>query len=273
MCTCVYVCARRWLCGCVGAWVANTKSQWIRLANWKINSVAVSGIDKEKYRELEKLLHAAFLLCVSLSSLRLCVCVLTHTLTSFLLTNDFSFRLRYFSLTRAFCLILRFTAHPYTHSPIHSHTHTHSNRITHWRCCGFSLPVFPSRKAKEIKQKAQRFISLWSKLNELILIRPVGKIFPTLSQMKTHKKGVGWPCGRGRFWALLVVSFILCQRPIQLSSFGHSYVPVSVWAIWIPIRTGVGVKCPCLKTLNKFYLNWVQSGGCDKMFKKSVSEN
>lgn len=118
----VCVCARSWLCGCVGAWVANTESQWIRLANWKINSVAVAGIDKEKYRELEKLLHAAFLLCVSLSSLRLCVCVLTHTLTSFLLTNDFSFRLRYFSLTRAFCLILRFTAHPSTHSPIHIRT-------------------------------------------------------------------------------------------------------------------------------------------------------
>jgi len=84
----VCVWARSWLCGCmgervnglVGVWVnVNTKSQWIRLANWKINSVAVAGIDKEKYRELEKLLHAAFLLCVSLSSLRLCLYSHTHT--------------------------------------------------------------------------------------------------------------------------------------------------------------------------------------------------
>jgi len=136
----VCVWARSWLSGCmgervngfVGVWVnVNTKSQWIRLANWKINSVAVAGIDKEKYRELEKLLHAAFLLCVSLSSLRLCLYshTHTHTLTSFLLTNDFSFRLRNFSVTCAFCLTLLAQTHRRT-------------QITYWRCCGFST-IFP----------------------------------------------------------------------------------------------------------------------------------
>lgn len=182
---------------------ANTKSQWIRLANWKINSVAVAGIDKEK--QSRKNFCPPLSLPLGVFIFPVYVYLHTHWQAFHLLMiSHFAYGISL--LFVLFVLLCVLQLHSF------SYIYIHTGQITHWRCCGFSsfsaatAAALSSRKTKEIKQKAQRFISLWSKLNELILIRPVGKIFPTLLQMKTHKKGVGWPCGRGRWWACPAVA-------------------------------------------------------------------
>lgn len=82
-------------------------------ANWKINSVAVAGVDKCAQKK-ENFTRRAQFMCLYLvyvskeTSALVCVyvCVWVYVCVRFLLTNDFSFRLRYFSVLFALFVLL-----------------------------------------------------------------------------------------------------------------------------------------------------------------------
>jgi len=131
-------CAGVWVKGWMGLWVYGwTWTQKVNEFVWRIEkliqlpSLALirksTGSWKNFYTPL------SFYVCLYLRFVCVCTPTHTHTLTSFLLTNDFSFRLRNFSVTCAFCLTLLAQTHRRT-------------QITHWRCCGFSTIFPPPRK-------------------------------------------------------------------------------------------------------------------------------